>query len=102
MSAGTPNRDYHGHPNYLAVWAALVALLVASLGLGWLHGGVWAVTLIFALAAVKAGLVLGNFMHLRWEPRFVWGIVAFGVLCLVFLYLGVAPDILGVELALAK
>lgn len=95
-------RDYHGHPNYVAVWAALAALLVMSLAVGWLARGIAAVALIFGLAAVKAWLVLGNFMHLRWEPRFVWGIAAVAVLCLVFLSIGVAPDIVHVPLTLAK
>jgi caa(3)-type oxidase subunit IV len=101
-SDGAPASDYHGHPNYVGVWAALVALLGASLAIGWLGGRRLAVALVFGLATVKALLVLGNFMHLRWEPKLVWGIAGFGVLCLLFLYFGVRPDIVGGPQTLAR
>jgi caa(3)-type oxidase subunit IV len=94
--------DYHGHPSYVKVWAWLVALLVVSLGLGGLGNHRLAVSLIFGLAVVKALLVLGNFMHLRWEPRLVWLVAGFGVLCIVFLYFGVLPDIVLVKPSLAR
>jgi len=93
--------DYHGHPNYVAIWAILVALLFASLACGWLGNKELEVAGIFTLAIVKAILVLGNFMHLRWEPKMLWGVAGFGVLCLFFLYFGVAPDIVHVHLQLA-
>lgn len=94
--------DYHGHPNYVKVWAWLVALLALSFAAVALGNHRLAVGLVFTLAVVKAVLVLGNFMHLRWEPRLVWGIAAFGFLCLAFLYFGVLPDIVFVPRTLAK
>jgi len=94
--------DYHGHPNYLATWGILVAIFLVSLGLGYLGHSTAAVAGIFVLAAVKAYFVLGNFMHLRWEPRALAGLVAFALLCLVFFYVGVLPDIVYVKLELAK
>lgn len=94
--------DYHGHPNYFMVWVTLLVVFFISLGLNELGHRALAVTLIFTLAIVKAILVLGNFMHLRWEPRLLWGILVFAVLCLAFLYFGVAPDLLWVDLKVAK
>ncbi len=98
----TTTRDYHGHPNYVKVWAALVVLLLASFAAALLENHRLAVALVFGVAVVKSGLVLGNFMHLRWEPKLIWGVAAFGVLCIVFLYFGVLPDIVFVEQRLAK
>ena len=94
--------EYHGHPNYFAVWLALLVFLALSLAVGAMGHGTLAIGMIFLLAIVKAAIVLGNFMHLRWEPRFFWGVLAFAVLCLAFLYFGVMPDIVGVEQRLAK
>lgn len=94
--------NYHGHPNYIMVWAVLVALLAVSLAIGFMGNKRMAVAGIFSLAIIKTLLVLGNFMHLRWEPKIVWGIVGFGALCLVFLYFGVLPDIVYVDLKIAR
>ena len=98
----TEHPDYHGHPNYVLVWLGLVVLLVASLAVGTLGHHRLAVATIFTVAVVKALMVLGNFMHLRWEPRLVWGIAGCGFLCLLVLYFGVMPDLLFVEPHLAK
>ena len=89
----TEVEDYHGHPNYLLIWAALVGLLILSLLVGFIGHKMLAVALMFFLALFKAILVLGNFMHLRWEPKLVWGIALFGVVCIFFLYFGVVLDI---------
>lgn len=93
---------YHGHPRYVAVWAVLVIILFTSLGIGAMGNHALAVAMIFGLAIVKAVLVLGNFMHLRWEPRLVWLVAGFGVLCIAFLYFGVFPDIVWVPVDLVK
>ncbi|MBP6669262.1 MAG: cytochrome C oxidase subunit IV family protein [Gemmatimonadales bacterium] len=94
--------DYHGHPNYFRVWLALVALFAVSLLFGLLGNHRLAVSLIFALAVVKAILVVGNFMHLRWEPRLLWVAAGFGFLVLGFFYFGVYPDIVPVPPQVAR
>ncbi len=101
-TASAARSDYHGHPNYFRVWLALVALLLGSLGFGLMGNHRLAVSLIFGVAVVKALMVAGNFMHLRWEPRMVWLVAGFGVLMVAFLYLGVMPDVLYVPQSLAK
>lgn len=93
--------DYHGHPSYVKVWVWLVAALLVSLAAGGLGDHRLAVAIIFTLAVVKSILVLGNFMHLRWEPRAVWLIGGFAILCVGFLYFGILPDLL-VPLTVAK
>ncbi len=95
-------QDYHGHPNYRLVWAGLVVLLALSLALGALGNHRLAVSLIFGLAVVKALLVAGNFMHLRWEPRLVWLVAGWGLLVVAFFYFGVLPDIVYVPRQLAR
>lgn len=94
--------DYHGHPNYIVTWGILVALLVVSLALGHLGHKQLAITLIFMLAVVKAVMVLGNFMHLRYEPKVMWVMMLFALMCAGFFFFGVYPDVVKVPLQLAK
>ena len=100
-SSETP-ADYHGHPNYLATWALLMAILFVSLALGHLGHKVLAITLIFSLAVVKALMVVGNFMHMRYEPRVMWAMVLFSLACVAFFFFGVYPDVVRVPLQLAR
>lgn len=92
----TEKPDYHGHSNYYIIWGILVALMTISLAIGALGHTTLAIGIIFCIAIVKTILVLGHFMHLKWEPKFVWLVFGFGVLCLFFLYFGVLPDLINV------
>ena len=84
--------EAHSHPNYLKVYAILVALLVVSV-LGPMLG-IRAVTLIaaFGIALVKAYLVAKNFMHLNVEKPIVHYALALALVLMVLLYAGVSPD----------
>ena len=86
----------HRQPNYVAIWVVLVAALFGSVGLSLLQYRRLAATLIFALAVVKAFLVIAYYMHLKFEPRFVAVVVISGFLALTVLFLGLAPDIVHV------
>ena len=56
----------HTHPNYIAVWAWLIVLLIVSLAAVWLPFSAALTTgFIFIVAAVKAVIVAAYFMHLR-------------------------------------
>ena len=85
--------EYHGHPPYILIWGILVLCLAVSIAIGYMGNKELAVAMIFTIAVVKALLVLGNFMHLRWEPKILSGFVIFAVLCLFIFYFGVAPDV---------
>lgn len=85
----------HGttHPNYMAIWYWLVALVAASLGASFLPGGrALALTLIFAAAFAKAALVALNYMHLRFEPRLIYAIVLVPLLFVAILAAALFPD----------
>lgn len=95
-------KDYHGHPNYFRIYIALVVILIVSVVLGELLSKELAVFTIFTLAAVKALMVLGQFMHLKWEPKFVWGIAVAGLVWASIFYVLVYPDIVPITLKLAQ
>lgn len=94
--------DYHGHPNYGRVIIGLLILLAVSLTVGLLFSPLLAVILIFATALVKIGLVMRNFMHLRYEPLLILIAVAIVLFCLLAFFLGVFPDIPMVTRDVAK
>lgn len=83
----------HEHPNYVLIWGCLVSALLVSLFLGYMDLPVVAAVLIFTIAIAKAWLVVAYYMHLKFEPFYVLVIMATGLACLYFLFVGLVPDI---------
>jgi len=82
------------HPNYVKVWAILVALLAVSV-LGAMTGIRWVVLVAaFGVAIVKAYLVAKNFMHVNVEKRWVPYLLITCLVFIVILFAGVAPDVM--------
>lgn len=79
---------------YITVWVLLVALLIAGLSIFVLPiSRELAVGLIFGIAAIKAVLVLRNYMHLKHEHLLIYIIVAVPALFLLGFALALIPDI---------
>ena len=89
--------EHHDHPNYIRVWALLLALLVVSVAGPML--GVQIVTLItaFGIAAVKAYLVAKNFMHINVERRFIPYIIGTVLVFTLLFFAGSSPDVMKKE-----
>jgi cytochrome c oxidase subunit 4 len=66
-----------GYLTYVAVWAALLALLAATIAVARLDLSGYSVLINLAIATAKAGLVLAFFMHLKYEGRFLKGLLFF-------------------------
>lgn len=88
-----PKTDYHGHPHYGKVLITLLALLSFSLVAGNIFSFGIAIALIFATATWKVVLVMRNFMHLKYEPLFVFIAIAAVLLIIFAFFFGVYPDI---------
>jgi len=88
------SEEHVHHPNYVRVWAILLALLGVSV-IGPLFG-VKVVTLItaFGVACVKAYMVAKNFMHINIAQRYVTYLVATGLLFMLLFFAGTAPDVM--------
>ncbi len=84
----------HHHPNYVKIWAILVALLIVSVLGPELE--IQAVTLItaFGIAVVKAYMVAKNFMHLNVEKRYVVYLLMTCLALMCLFYFGSAPDVM--------
>ncbi len=91
-----PGEHTH-HPNYVRIWAILLALLVVSV-LGPMVG-IKLVTLItaFGIAIVKAYLVAKNFMHLDIAAKYVTYLVVIMLTFMLLLFAGTAPDVMKAE-----
>jgi caa(3)-type oxidase subunit IV len=89
----TTHAEAHPHPNYLKVYAILVALLVVSVTGPML--GIRVITLIaaFGIALVKAYMVAKNFMHLNVEKRWIHWALGLALVFMVLLYAGISPDV---------
>jgi caa(3)-type oxidase subunit IV len=94
MSKGVPvpnEKDYHGHPKYTRIYFMLLILFAVSLAAGYLDP-MLSVFLIFATAIIKTALVVGNFMHLKFEPVYVWVAVGVFLFIVLALYFGMYLD----------
>jgi cytochrome c oxidase subunit IV len=79
---------------YFMVWVWLVVLLAVGLSLfGLPIPREAAVALIFTVAAIKAVLVLRNYMHLRHEHFLIYLIVLVPLLFFLGLALTLIPDL---------
>ena len=74
-------------PNYVLIWVVLLLLtgtsIVASILVNEFASSLEMVLLafLFILGVIKASLVVANFMHLRFERKFLWGL---GLMALFF------------------
>ncbi len=86
-----PGRTHH--PDYVAVWLWLLALMLASLLVSFLPiPGAVATALIFGMAGVKALLVALYFMHLRFEQVLLAALPLVPLLLLAVLVLVLLPE----------
>jgi caa(3)-type oxidase subunit IV len=82
------------HPNYVKIWAILVALLVVSVIGSRSHIREVVLVAAFGVAVVKAYLVAKNFMHVTVEKRWVPYLLIVCLLFIVILFAGVSPDVM--------
>jgi caa(3)-type oxidase subunit IV len=88
------SEEHTHHPDYIKIWAILVALLVVSVVGPMFEIRVVTLVTAFGIAVVKAYLVAKNFMHIDIAKPYVTYVV---VTCLVFMVLffaGTAPDVM--------
>ena len=86
----------HSSPGYFLIFGVLIAALAASLIVGHVWQNTYAAVFIYAVALMKAYLVLQHFVHLKAERRWVKVLVISCVLLLILLFAGLAPDIVAV------
>lgn len=95
MNQAAETIDAHAESSlYLIVWVWLVLLLIAGLAIFVLPiPRTAAVVIIFSIAAIKAALVLRNYMHLKHEHLLIYLIVAIPAIFIIGMALSLIPDI---------
>jgi cytochrome c oxidase subunit IV len=88
------NKGTNPYKMYWVNWAILLVITVAMLGAEALHMSRWVlVPFLLAFMKVKATMISGSFMHLRFEHRRLWTMVLVGLLVTsVILFIGLAPE----------
>jgi caa(3)-type oxidase subunit IV len=86
--------EHTHHPNYVKIWAILLALLIVSVAGPFV--GIRMVTLLtaFGIAIVKAYLVVKNFMHIDIAAKYVAYIVVTALVFMFLFFAGAAPDVM--------
>ena len=93
LSSEKIDMEHLSPKNYVQIWIVLVVLLSVSMLFGLLKSATIATVLIFGVAFIKATLVIAYFMHLKVEYIWIKIFFSFGLLCAVFFFIGVYPDI---------
>lgn len=89
--------DYHGHPDYFRIYLYLMGLFVISLLAALIPNQMLMLIVIFGTALIKSVMVVGKFMHLKWEPVLLYVSVGLVIFVLLAFFFGVIPDITFVE-----
>jgi len=71
-----------GYKTYVLVWCALLVLLAITIVAAKIYFWKYSVLINLIIASVKAVLVLIFFMHLKYEGRFLKGLVFLTILIL--------------------
>lgn len=79
---------------YLLTFWALMALLVVTVAIAFVHLGPFNMIVALAIAIFKALLVIMFFMHAKSSDRLVWVFICAGVVWLIILIGGTAHDVL--------
>ena len=86
-------------PNYVAIWAVLMVLTATSIVVSLLVNEFAPflqralLVFLFGLGALKASLVIANFMHLRFESKVLWVLGLTALIFVVFFLTGTFFDL---------
>ena len=89
--------DYHGHPNYFKIYIGLLVLFALTVFASFIGNPMIVFIVVFSISIIKGSMVLLYFMHLKWEPKLIWILLALALMTLTFLIIGLYPDVVPVE-----
>ena len=84
----------HKAPNYYLIWFILLVLTVAEVGVafGLKANKTFLIVALLILALWKALLVALYYMHLKWEPKKLWVIVAAPIPLIIILLTAILSE----------
>jgi cytochrome c oxidase subunit IV len=84
MATGTTEQHIVSYGKLMAVWTGLLALTALTVWVSRHNLGIGHVWGSLAIAAVKAGLVIAFFMHMRYEGRLLRWLLFVALVTLAF------------------
>ncbi len=81
--------DHAHHPTlgtYLAVFVALIVLLIVTVAVAEMDFGRFSFPVAVAVASIKAVLIIMFFMHVRYSPPLIWLVSCAGFFWLAILF----------------
>ena len=73
---------------YVWVWVGLVILTGLTVSMAGMNLGRLSIAMVLAIAAIKSGLVLGYFMHLKYETGLLFKLMIPIVLAALTIFIG--------------
>ena len=92
MAEGKPQTHFEVR-HYVKVWGILVVLLAVSVLGPLMEIPLLMLITAFGIAIVKILMVAANFMHLKFEIRYIWFLLTAALLAMLVLFMGLLPDI---------
>ena len=74
---------------YVWIWVGLVILTGVTVSVAGMNLGALGISVALIIAGVKSGLVLGYFMHLKYEKELIFKLMIPGILALLILFIGI-------------
>lgn len=94
--AANREEEHHHHVmplgTYLAVFAGLIILLGVTVGVSFLNLGIFSRLVAVTIAAIKAGLIVTYFMHLRYSEGLTRVFAGIGFLWFVLMFMITLSD----------
>ena len=93
MTTEAHGQEEHHNAPYMLIWAVLLIMTLAEVGYAFLSlPKVWLAVGLCVMAIWKAILVALYYMHLRWEPKRLWILVAVPLPLVVILIAAVLTE----------
>ena len=76
------------YQTYILVWLGLVILTGITVSMAGMNLGLLSIVIVLAIAAIKSGLVLSYFMHLKYETGLLFKLMIPIVLAALTVFIG--------------
>ena len=76
------------YKTYVWVWLGLVILTGITVSMAGMHLGLLSIVIVLSIAAIKSGLVLSYFMHLKYETGLLFKLMIPIVLAVLTVFIG--------------
>jgi cytochrome c oxidase subunit 4 len=76
------------YQTYILVWLGLVILTGITVSMAGMNLGLLSIVIVLSIAAIKSGLVLSYFMHLKYETGLLFKLMIPIVLAVLTVFIG--------------